>query len=234
VLSVDVGDGVGKDSSVIDIIDITTKPYKLSAIYRNNKVSPFELDTIVVHWAKKYNNGFVVIETNSRGADVANRVLYEHNYENIYIRDPLKPNGLGIDMKESIKRKGCITLKNLIETNMLEIVDETTIRELSTFEVTNTGGYAGANGSHDDTVMALVVFSILTGMPIFRDIQGSDKDINETIRDIRIAALPQDLLSSAFCTNYSNPYEMMNNMGDLYRSGYGENYDDYNYFYDWG
>jgi hypothetical protein len=234
VISVDVADGVGKDYSVMSIIDITLKPYKIVAVYRDNKVSPFELDTLVVSWAKRYNDAYVVIETNSRGADVANRVLNDHLYENMYVRDMSKPNGLGIDMKETIKKKGCISLKNLIETNMLVINDHNTLKELKTFQKTNTGSFAGAKGLHDDAVMSLVLFSILTSEPIFIDLQGSDKDINETMREIKLASLPQEFLLDAFTSNSYSAYEDMGHMANWFSgSNQSNQYDDVNYFMNW-
>lgn len=233
VISVDVADGVGKDYSVMSIIDITLKPYKIVAVYRDNKVSPFELDTLVVSWAKRYNDAYVVIETNSRGADVANRVLNDHLYENIYIRDISKPNGLGIDMKETIKKKGCISLKNLIETNMLVINDHNTLKELKTFQKTNTGSFAAAKGLHDDAVMSLVVFSILTSEPIFIDLQGSDKDINEVMREIKVASLPQEFLLDGFMSNSYSAYEDMGHMANWFSGNNSNQYDDVNYYVNW-
>lgn len=234
IISVDVGDGVGKDYSVIQIVDISMKPYKVVMTYRDNKVSPFELDTIVVMWAKRYNNGFVVVETNNRGADVANRILNDHFYENIFIKDASKPTGYGIDVKETNKKKGCSILKNMIETNMLVINDSDTVRELKTFEITKTGSYAAANGLHDDTVMSLVVFCLLTAEPIFIDLQGSDKDINETIKDIKVASLPQEFMLEGFITNYSDPFSDVKNYADYFSRGNDNQYDGLNYYnIDW-
>jgi hypothetical protein len=230
ILSVDVGDGVGKDYSVVTIIDISMKPYKVVMTYRDNKVSPFELDTIVVMWAKRYNNGFVVVETNNRGADVANRILNDHFYENIFIKDASKPTGYGIDVKETNKKKGCSILKNMIETNMLVVNDGDTIRELKTFEIAPNGSYKAATGLHDDTVMALVVFCILTSEPIFIDLQGSDKDINDTIKEIKIASLPQEFMLEGFITNYSDPFSDVKNYADYFSRGNDGQYDGLNYY----
>lgn len=231
IISVDVSDGVGKDYSVIQIVDISMKPYKVVMSYRDNKVSPFELDTIVVMWAKRYNNGFVVVETNNRGADVANRILNDHFYENIFIKDASKPTGYGIDVKETNKKKGCSILKNMVETNMLVINDSDTIRELKTFEITKNGSYAAASGLHDDTVMALVVFCLLTAEPIFIDLQGSDKDINDTIKAIKIASLPQEFMLDGFSSNYNDPFSDIGNIATHYYRNDGDGqYDDLNYY----
>ncbi|MFK5281460.1 hypothetical protein ACI3PL_18050, partial [Lacticaseibacillus paracasei] len=86
---------------------------------------------------------------------------------------------------------------------------------------------------HDDAVMSLVVFSILTSEPIFIDLQGSDKDINEVMREIKVASLPQEFLLDGFMSNSYSAYEDMGHMANWFSGNNSNQYDDVNYYVNW-
>lgn len=238
IMCIDVADGIGKDYTVMTIIDITYKPYEIVAVYRDNKLSPFALDTLAVQWARRYNKAFIVIETNNRGADVSNRILNDHFYENLYIKDVTKPTGLGVYTDKNSKKRDCALLKSVVEEKVLNINDHTTLRELKTFQVDKRGSFSAATGNNDDTVMALVLFCHLMQDPIFIDIEGSDKSIEKTIAEIQSSKLPQEFLMQGFISGGNSEEDIfrgMMSMDNLYYRGShftdDDNYDNIRYFY---
>jgi hypothetical protein len=89
-------------------------------------------------------------------------------------------SGRGVKTTKSVKRLGCTLLKNLIEREQLIIQDYEIISELSTF-VSNGVSFEAEEGSHDDLVMCLVLFSWLTSQKFFTDMTNIDirRKLNE-------------------------------------------------------
>jgi len=60
-------------------------------------------------------------------------------------------------MNKKTKRLGCSAIKDIVETNKIDIVDENTILEMSTF-IARGQSYQASDGNHDDLMMNLVLF----------------------------------------------------------------------------
>jgi len=177
---IDVAEGMGKDYSVISIIDVTEKRYKQVAVYRNNQIVPFMFADESYHISKKYNDAYIVIESNSVGTIVANILYYEYEYENMLTSKSKQGDTIitdssivGIRQTKKTKLIGCSTLKNLIESDTLELVDYNTITELTMFIKKGTS-YEAERGKHDDIVMTLVIFAWLTSQDYFYDLTNLD------------------------------------------------------------
>lgn len=178
VMTVDVSKGIGGDYSTFNIIDVSTRPFKQVAVYRNNRISPLLFPDVIVKWAKLYNNAYVVIENNDQGSVVCNGVWHEHEYENMHAESIVKSNGLGIMMNKKVKRIGCSTIKDIIDNRKIDIVDEETIMEMSTF-VAKGQSYEASDGNHDDLMMNLVLFGYFANTQFFGDI--SDIDVKKML-----------------------------------------------------
>ena len=90
---------------------------------------------------------------------------------------------------------GCSLLKTLVESEKLLIQDFDTISELSTF-VTKGSSYEAEEGSHDDLVMTLVLFSWITNQSFFADLTNTNikqKLHEEQMRQIEEESLPNFL-----------------------------------------
>lgn len=168
IMTVDVAKGRGQDYSTFNIIDITTRPFKQVACYRNNLISPILFPDIIHKWAKKYNEAYVIIESNDQGSVVANGLYYDIEYENTHVESMIKAGAIGMTMNRKVKRIGCSNLKDLIEEKRLEIVDLNTISECSTFEARGNS-FEASDGNHDDLVMNLVMFAWYVGSQSFMD-----------------------------------------------------------------
>ena len=185
IATVDCSEGVEQDYSTINVIDATEAPYKQVARYRSNKIPLLFLPTIIYSVAKKYNEAFVLIETNNIGQQVVDILHYDLEYENIYklehhhIKGQSISSGFkravsfGVRTTKSVKKIGCANLKTLIENNKLIINDFETIAELNTF-VRIRDTYSAEEGHNDDIVMGLVIFAWLTAQSYFKDSTNID------------------------------------------------------------
>ena len=185
ICTVDCAEGVGLDYQTVNVIDVTEVPYKQVAKYRNNKLPLLFFPTIIYSLANRYNEAFVLIETNNVGQQVVDILHYDLEYENVYKIDHHHVKGqtisggfkrsssFGIKTTKTVKKIGCANLKTLIESDKLLIVDFDTIAELNTFvRVRDT--YMAEEGNNDDLAMGLVLFAWLTAQSYFKDSTNID------------------------------------------------------------
>ena len=180
ICTVDCAEGVGLDYHTINVIDATEAPYKQVARYRSNKLPLLFLPTIIYALANRYNQGYVLIETNNVGQQVVDILHYDLEYENIYKLEHHHIKGqsisagfkrsvsFGVKTTKSVKKIGCANLKTLIENDKLIINDFDTIAELNTF-VRKKDSYAAEEGNNDDIVMGMVLYAWLTAQTFFKD-----------------------------------------------------------------
>ena len=192
VMTVDVAKGRGLDYSTFSVIDVTTRPFKQVAVYRNNRISPILFPDIIYKIAKAYNDAYVIVESNDAGQVVCNGLYYELEYDNIHLESAVKKNAIGIEMNRKVKRLGCSGIKDLLEENKLDIVDENTNLEISTF-VSKGQSYEASDGNHDDLMMNLVMFGYFISTQAFTDM--TDINLKQMIfekqqREIEDAIVP--------------------------------------------
>ena len=195
VMTVDVSKGRGQDYSTFNVIDISTRPFKQVAVYRNNLISPLLFPNIIYKYAKVYNDAWVVVESNDQGTLVTNGLYYDLEYENLFIESAVKANRLGIEMNRKVKRIGCSGIKDLLEEKKLQIVDQNTILECSTF-VAKGQSYEASDGNHDDLMMNLVMFGYFATGDYF--IQLTEVNIKSMIFDQQMKAIEDDVLPFGF------------------------------------
>src|SRR6056300_1667924 len=169
IMTVDVSKGRGQDYSTATVIDISVRPFKQVAIYRNNTISPILLPNIIYKYAKVYNEAYVVIESNDQGTLVCNGLYQDLEYDNIHMESAIKADRIGIEMNRKVKRLGCSAIKDILENQKLQIVDENTIMEISTF-VSKGQSYEASDGNHDDLMMNLVMFGYFVSTQFFADL----------------------------------------------------------------
>lgn len=190
VMLVDVAKGRGQDYSTFTIIDISARPFKQVASYRNNLISPVIFPDILIKWAKAYNEAYCVVENNDAGQLVCRGMFYEHEYENMHMENMTKSSGIGVEMTRRSKRIGCSGFKDLIEENKLDIVDENTIIEISTFEAKGNS-YEASAGNHDDLVMNLVLFGYLVQGNRFEML--TDINVKKMLFEQRMKEIEEDI-----------------------------------------
>ena len=195
IMLVDVAKGRGLDYSTFNVIDVTSRPWKQVAVYRNNLISPILFPNIIYKYAKSYNEALVIIENNDAGQLVCNGLYMDLEYENMFVESAVKANSLGINMNRKVKRIGCSGFKDVLETGKLEIVDENTIMEISTF-VAKGQSYEASDGNHDDLVMNFVLFGYFVSTNYFTDL--TDIDLKQMLFEQNMKEIEDDVLPFGF------------------------------------
>jgi len=222
-ITVDVSEGKNLDCSAFSVFDISQMPYKQVATYHSSSISPVLFPTIIYNTARMYNNAYVLVEINNT-PQVADTLHYELEYENLWKvftgnKQPQQLSGgfargvqMGLKMSPQVKRIGCSNLKTLIEGDKLLINDFDTISELTTF-VAKKNSFMAEDGSNDDMVMTLVIFSWVTTQKYFKEIVNHDirKQLQlEEMNQVDEESLPAPIIENGMTTNL----ELMD--GDLW------------------
>ena len=216
IACVDPSEGVEQDYSTINVLDVTDSPYVQVAKYRSNKIPLLFLPTIIYSLAKKYNEAFVLIETNSIGKQVVDIMHYDLEYENIYkvehhhIKGQSISGGFkraasfGVRTTKSVKKIGCANLKTLVENDKLIVHDFDTIAEMNTFS-RYLDTYRAEEGNNDDLVMGLVLFSWLAAQSYFRE--STNIDVRKIMLEENNMLVDEDLTPVGIIDNGLQPEE---------------------------
>jgi hypothetical protein len=163
-VGVDVSEGIDKDASVVQILDITDLTnIKQVACYHNNGISPVnflpKLHDILVQWGKP----LVCVERNNCGAQVVDGLRSIFDYDNIVSWGAAtagrQKDQLGIVVHTNTKYTGVTNMRYWV--NQLEVVqirDINLLKEFKTFvrHANSTWSAKKGAGYHDDRVMSLV------------------------------------------------------------------------------
>jgi hypothetical protein len=204
IMVVDVSKGRGQDYSTFNLIDISVAPFRQVAVYRNNTISPILFPNIIYKYAQSYNNAYTVIESNDQGSVVCNGLYHELEYENVHVESMVKADSIGINMNRKVKRLGCSAIKDLLENHKLEVVDENTIIEISTF-VAKGQSYEASDGNHDDLMMNLVMFGYFASTQYFGDM--TDIDLKRMLFEKRMEEIENDIVPFGFVDDGSQYIE---------------------------
>lgn len=183
VLVADTSEGIGGDYHGVHVIDISTDPYEVSAVYHSNELSHLLLPEVIYKLAKSYNDALVLVENESTGSEVASSLYDDYEYENVLMTTTEKgkqaitfnysKGRYGVKMSRSVKAIGCSNIKTMIERGKININDSATINEFGDF-VPKGGSYAAASGAHDDLVMPLVMFGWLSTQTKFSELSDTN------------------------------------------------------------
>jgi hypothetical protein len=195
IMTVDVSKGRGQDYSTFQVIDITERPFRQVAAYRCNTISPLLFPNVIYKYAVLYNEAWVVVEANDQGSVVCNGLYYDLEYENLHTSSAIKANALGIEMNRKTKRLGCSAIKDILENNKLDIRDENTILEISTFTARGQS-YEASDGNHDDLMMNLVMFGYFVSTQFFADM--TDINVKQMLFDQRMKDIEADVVPFGF------------------------------------
>lgn len=214
ILTADVSSGKGQDYSAFQIIDVSRMPYQQVCTFRSNQMVPPDFADILNRMGKLYNDAHILVENNNIGAQVADLLYFEHEYETLLSTQHNGKMGKriatgfggkqverGINTSKSVKNIGCNLLKLLIEQNQLIIHDYDTIMELSTFSKKGNS-YEAEKGCYDDTVMCLVIFAWLTDQQWFKDYTDINTLVN--LREMAPDDINEEIMPFGFVDNGYN------------------------------
>jgi hypothetical protein len=160
VIGADVAMGIrGGDWSVAQVLDSKKRQV---ATWRGH-VHPDYFAEVLYELGSFYNEAFVIVENNSHGILTCTRLGKDMAYPNFYTevqhdkltdRETVK---LGFTTTAKTKPLVIDQLRASVREGELELNDKTTIREMMTYIVTESGAMQAENGCYDDCVMSLAL-----------------------------------------------------------------------------
>lgn len=161
-IGVDVAEGVGKNNSAIQILDITDLTnIKQVAEYTSNTINPFEFTAKVHEICHHWGAPPVLIERNNSGGQVVDLLYQTYRYPNIVSYSPrtgkVKFDRLGVYAHTNTKYKGVINMRYWVhELKCIIFRSKETIEELRAFQRNPNGTWCAKPGYDDDRVMSLI------------------------------------------------------------------------------
>ena len=166
VVGVDVGEGIGRASSVAQILDVTDlQNIKQVAIYSSSTIEPYHFANKLSVIGQSWGLPPILIERNNCGAQVIDALYHNHKYEHIVSYAKIseqdrynKTRNMGVLSHTNIRFDGVQNMRywvNHLQT--VHINDPHTISEFETFVRFPNGTYRKKNeNSFDDRIMSLV------------------------------------------------------------------------------
>jgi hypothetical protein len=222
MMVVDTARGTGNDYSAFIVFDISTIPYNVVAVYRNNKVSTLLYPSYVHHFAKLYNNALVLVETNDIGKQVVDILHQDLEYENIVYTALDGQTGqiitggfsghsrLGVKTTRVVKKLGCSNFKTIVESDRITINDFDLLNEMYRF--TAKGDSFEAEGGNDDLVMCCVLLSWAMTQPYMRELTSTD--VRESVMRLQERAVEEDLAPFGLIDDGSGETEIEKMVGN--------------------
>lgn len=208
MIMVDTSRAIGQDYNALTVIDVTEFPYKVVAKYRNNQLPAAVYPNVIQNMAVKYNSAYVLVEINDVGQQVADILRDELEYDNLIEIVVKGKKGQkmgvafggtktynGVKMSSSIKKIGCMALKEMVEGDKLILNDYDIIAEFSTY-VSKANSYEATSGYHDDLVSTLVMFGWVTTQPYYKDLV--DIDVRRRLYEEKLKKIEEDLTPFGF------------------------------------
>lgn len=160
-IGADIAMGGGRgDYSVAQVLDSKKRQV---ATWRSNYYNPDYFAKVLYHLGKHYNEAFIIPENNAHGILTCTRLGKDLAYPNIYLTTEVDKltdrETVQLGFRTSVKTKPLIIdqLRAAVRDGELELNDKTTIREMMTFIVTESGQLEAEQGCHDDCVIALAL-----------------------------------------------------------------------------
>jgi len=226
LMTVDVSRGTNNDYSAFILYDITTVPYKVVGVYRNNEIKPMLFPNIIHQVAINYNKAFILVEVNDIGDQVASILQYDLENENLLMcamrgrAGQLVGQGfsgsktqLGVKTSTTVKKIGCSNLKQLIEADKLLVNDYEIISELTTF-IQKKQSFEAEEGCNDDLAMCLVIFAWLVAQDYFKEM--TDNDVRKRLYDEQKNQIEQDMAPFGFIDDGLTDYESVDTEGNVW------------------
>jgi hypothetical protein len=167
MITADVAEGLAHgDYSCAKVFDIETRE---QVAEWHGHCEPMEFGRIMAMLGRAYNNALLIPEVNNHGHSVVAQIVHHEQYplQQIFIGRFLRVKG-DDEYKDPVKRYGWVTtgktkpliidkLAQFIVANMIPIMSDEDITELSNYIVDDAGNTEAQQGGFDDRVMALAI-----------------------------------------------------------------------------
>lgn len=167
-IGVDVGEGIGRANSTIQVVDITDLTnIEQVAVYANNKLDPFNFAGKLLEIAREWGSPPLLIERNNCGAQVIDALVHTHHYESIIKYTPSmgqftekidKENRLGVFAHTNSKFNSMANFRYWMNVlRCVKINDKQTLSEFKTYVRHANGVWKKQSDNYlDDRVEALI------------------------------------------------------------------------------
>jgi len=159
IIGVDAAEGMGEenDNSCIEIIDAAT--CEQVAEFYSNLCPPHNFAQVVMMLGRMYNNALIIVESQSAGLTVLDKLKHEFSYENLFEstnENTGKSSSPGIKTNRSTRPKFLETIQTRLINQSIAIRSRRFIKELKGFIWNSATKRAEATrGFHDDAIMAM-------------------------------------------------------------------------------
>lgn len=215
--TVDLGDGVGKDYSVINIFRI--EPQSIASIrkmkfvkeeydfLRFRQIGLFRCNTMSVDRVTKilemlvfkvfnYMNCLVSVEVNFKSELLIDRISANRQYDpSIFLHTQHNANDkalkIGLKIKNDNKNVLCIDLKDAIADKRIILTNEDTVNEFSNFGIDIKSRYRAIAGHDDIAASCLQIPEFVKSSDFFYFVEEFLDDIPKTVRDAMHAKLDE-------------------------------------------
>lgn len=158
-IGVDTSEGINKDSSTCVVLN---KEGQEMAMFKNNKIKPYQFAEFVNALGRYYNKAYLVVEKASGGHSVIERLRYDYKYMNMCkykTYDQFNRTITQVGFDTNSKTKGIIIndLREQFDKGGLLINSEEILEEMKVFEIKENGSMGAMNGYHDDLVMSIAL-----------------------------------------------------------------------------
>lgn len=161
--SADISEGIGGDSSVLYIWDVTDLAnIRMCAKFSSNTISVVQFAYVARKMLALYNDPWLAAERNGVSVGMLDALRITYKYNNIAVEN--KKNEAGIYSHVSVKGKACLWAREMMTTDGFgfTIYDKDLVDEFKLFVKKDTKGvhnvYQALPGadSHDDHIMAFI------------------------------------------------------------------------------
>lgn len=160
-LGVDTAEGLGgnNDYSVIEVLD---KDGFQCAEWCSNAVKPYDFAEVVLAIAKWYNSGLIVVEKQSAGHTVCDKLISEYRYINMFKYKSYDQSGKahrkpGWETTNKSKPMMVSDMQEMFETGKCLINSKDLLNEMKLFQLSSDGKKMEAISGHDDRTMAFAM-----------------------------------------------------------------------------
>jgi Terminase-like family. len=158
-IGVDGGDGVGKDSSTITVLNAEGVEM---AHFNSNKIAPHKFAEVVYEIGKYYNMALLVIEKASSGNIILDRLRHTYDYKNIYKHKAFDERGIskkkiGFVMSDKTRPLLIGSYREAWEEGQILVNSRIVLDEMLTFVANDkTGKIEHIQGGHDDSLISFM------------------------------------------------------------------------------
>lgn len=154
ILGVDSASGSGGDYSVTQVLKLVDEHnIEQVATFESNTMSYVRYAEAVIGISEYYNECYIMLENNDIGAQVANTIWHDYEYDKII---NVEKKQLGIRSTRKSKLAANMLLKRYAESGWLELRDVETLRQLTMYEEVSPNVYRASSSEHDDHITSLI------------------------------------------------------------------------------